>query len=105
MYVNSVDDLMAQNSNIAVISEESLRALRETLNSLKDNPDFQARNEDRLNAAEIGFFAHNASLDDLTEDEFHSSFLTFREKTKDPNLRARIILRLRRALFDHVSFE
>lgn len=86
-----------------IISEETLRTLRETLNSLKDDPEFQVKYVDRLNAADVGFFAFNASLDDSAEDDFHPSFLAFRERTKDAGLRARVVMQLRRALFDHVG--
>lgn len=89
----------------AFLSSRSLESLRKITDDPTAFPEFIEKRRDHRDAADIAIFAHNASLDNahLENDQFHPAFLEFRKNTRDPADRARITLRLKRAVQDHVG--
>lgn len=90
-------DFMPTPDNIGIV--------RDKFRNLSEHPDFVAQYRDRLDACNLVFFAYDASLfsGPKDRDTFHSSFNTFRRAVLDPQERALIELRIRRAVFDNVG--
>lgn len=85
---------------------KNLEFLRSKLNDVQGSPEFKDSHRERLDACELAFFAHDASLHNGPKEAntLHASCTEFRASVQDPLERAWIELRIRRALFDHVRF-
>ena len=88
-----------------VPTPEHVEFLHCRMKNLERHPEFHSRYKERLESCELGFFAYNASLYNgpKERDEFHESFLEFRCGVRSSKERSLMELRLRRAVFDHVS--
>lgn len=100
---------MASQRQPSVPTSFSLRSLEQLRRIVDDplaHPNFVENYPDRRDAADIAFFAHNASLDSgpNNSDEFHPAFYELRTGTRDVRERHRLIMRIRRSVQDHVSF-
>lgn len=86
------------------LSLNSLIRLQSVTDDPTAHPDFVDKFREHRDAADLAIFAHNASLDDTPyeNDQFHPAFHEFRKITKDSSDRARIALRMRRAVQDQV---
>ncbi|TEB28819.1 hypothetical protein FA13DRAFT_1711523 [Coprinellus micaceus] len=89
-----------------IITGEKLPGLRNVRNrGIQEQPDFYEVNRARLQAADIAYFSHNASLDDgpIGDDEFHPDFLYLSRSRSNSSSRSILQLALRRAVLDHAA--
>jgi hypothetical protein len=97
--------IMILNDQEMYFSPDNLLLLRGILNTINIQPSFYENHVGRLAAADLAFFAHDASLDDRPHggEEFHQSYFDFRSGKNEASARETTLLRMRRAVFDHVS--
>lgn len=87
------------------LSSRGLEQLRKFTDNPTDHPYFMERYSAHRDAADLAFFAYNASLDSgpAAMDMFHPALIEFRRNTKDLSERSKILLRLKRSVQDQVS--
>lgn len=86
------------------LSARGLEELREFTDDPSSYPDFRREYAAQRDAADLAFFAYNASLDSGPDemDMFHQALIEFRRNTKDLTERSKIIMRLKRSVQDQV---